>query len=640
VAAAAALASGVVYVLTLSPTVSTSRDSAELALAAITAGVPHPTGYPTYMMLGHLWVRVIPFDDPGWGLGLLSAVLAAGAVGVVCLGLLRLTGRASAAWLGALVLGLSPVFWGESTVVEVYPLHMLLQALILLAWIRWEDDGAAAAPVALAFVVGLSFTHHLMTLLMLPCVGLAVLTRWRSWASPGAIARTALAGAAPLVLYAYLPLVLAGDPRICWSDLSTPGLLLEHVTGGAYPANLVAPWDAAFRSRLARYPLGLWRQFGIFLVLAPAGILALRSRPRVLWPLVAGYVTSLGFALSYQVIDPDAFFLPSCLFLAVWIAAGAALLVERLGRVSSSARTAATAALFVLPAVPLATNFGAADRSGDFEVYDRDMAALAAAGENAVFAVWGDSNFPLYAWIVHGVRPDLEVLELQLAIRCDLPPTLDRIRRDPSLTGSARIAATVDAVLDLEGRPRAITALPVDAGTGWDAYGLRVLDAGALHQLVPVFPDARIDPAGVPSRPVVGGVAPLGLRAGARDVRQGDVVMVDFDWQVAGRIDVGSRVLLAFVPANGGGAPRLASAHPLGRGLPLDAIGTGTALRDRVAVRIPYDLPPGDWRLEARLATPNGPSASAAQSLVEPVRLRVAPGERVLWRPPPVHRLP
>ncbi|MBW2698952.1 MAG: DUF2723 domain-containing protein, partial [Deltaproteobacteria bacterium] len=50
---AVAALSGWAYILTLAPTVASSRDSAELALATIELGVAHPTGYPLYTLLGH-----------------------------------------------------------------------------------------------------------------------------------------------------------------------------------------------------------------------------------------------------------------------------------------------------------------------------------------------------------------------------------------------------------------------------------------------------------------------------------------------------------------------------------------------------------------------------------------------------------
>ena len=46
-----------VYIKTLAPGV-TFTDSGELAVDCITLGVAHPTGYPLFTILGHLWTLI------------------------------------------------------------------------------------------------------------------------------------------------------------------------------------------------------------------------------------------------------------------------------------------------------------------------------------------------------------------------------------------------------------------------------------------------------------------------------------------------------------------------------------------------------------------------------------------------------
>ncbi|MCG8349217.1 MAG: DUF2723 domain-containing protein [Chloroflexales bacterium] len=60
-----------IYLLTLAPTVY-NLDSAELTTAAATEGIMRATGYPLYIVLGHLWVQ-LPFGDVGYRLNFFSA---------------------------------------------------------------------------------------------------------------------------------------------------------------------------------------------------------------------------------------------------------------------------------------------------------------------------------------------------------------------------------------------------------------------------------------------------------------------------------------------------------------------------------------------------------------------------------------
>src|SRR5438105_2056790 len=58
-AAAAGTAAFLVYVRTLAPSIVWG-DSPELTAAAYTAGVAHPTGYPLYTLLAHIFLHAWP----------------------------------------------------------------------------------------------------------------------------------------------------------------------------------------------------------------------------------------------------------------------------------------------------------------------------------------------------------------------------------------------------------------------------------------------------------------------------------------------------------------------------------------------------------------------------------------------------
>ena len=83
----------VLYMLTLAPSVMPG-DYAEFQFSAAILGVPHPTGYSLYILLGKLFT-LLPFGDVAYRVNLSSAVYMAAAVGVgyaVALKLLRLVG--------------------------------------------------------------------------------------------------------------------------------------------------------------------------------------------------------------------------------------------------------------------------------------------------------------------------------------------------------------------------------------------------------------------------------------------------------------------------------------------------------------------------------------------------------------------
>ena len=61
-----------IYVLTMHPSVS-GGDNGELLGCACELGVAHPPGYPTFTMLGWVFVKILPFGTPAFRVGVMSA---------------------------------------------------------------------------------------------------------------------------------------------------------------------------------------------------------------------------------------------------------------------------------------------------------------------------------------------------------------------------------------------------------------------------------------------------------------------------------------------------------------------------------------------------------------------------------------
>src|SRR5215218_4393371 len=163
---------GVLYAGTLAPTVlpygaPDTLDSTMLQAEVSVLGIGHPTGYPTYMLLTHLFTY-LPVGDPAYAINLASAVYGVAAVLLVYLAGLRLARRAVAAAAGALAFGFSGAFWSQAVIAEVYTLEALLVALVILSLFLWRDRREGRYVLLSAFLVGLSLTHHLTSILLVP----------------------------------------------------------------------------------------------------------------------------------------------------------------------------------------------------------------------------------------------------------------------------------------------------------------------------------------------------------------------------------------------------------------------------------------------------------------------------------------
>lgn len=223
-------------------------DSLEFQVVAPTFGIAHPTGYPLYTIMGGLWSRVLfPFGNWAWRMNLFSALSAATAVLLVYLITARLLPRTDRRdlWAGlaaATAFALGLVWWSQATVAEVYALHGLLMASILLVTLTIPPLYASSQTPAgqrrafrrmllLSFLIGLSLAHHRTALLLLP--GVAV---YLFWSVPGLwkprkewlfwIGAFLL----PLTLYLYLPLrANQGVLDLNGSYVNTVQGFLDHV---------------------------------------------------------------------------------------------------------------------------------------------------------------------------------------------------------------------------------------------------------------------------------------------------------------------------------------------------------------------------------------------------------------------------
>ncbi|NIN64847.1 MAG: DUF2723 domain-containing protein, partial [Anaerolineae bacterium] len=112
-----------IYLGTLAPSVATIfDDSLEFQLVCYLPGIAHPTGYPLYTLLGKLFTFV-PLGDVAYRVNLMSAFFAALTVVFLYATLRLIVKYRVPAALGAASFALSPVFWSQAVIAEVYTLN-------------------------------------------------------------------------------------------------------------------------------------------------------------------------------------------------------------------------------------------------------------------------------------------------------------------------------------------------------------------------------------------------------------------------------------------------------------------------------------------------------------------------------------
>ncbi len=335
------------YVRTAAPSVL-SGDSAEFQLAAPLLGVPHPTTYPLYTLLGKLATLLIPAGDLARRVTLVSTLAGALTVALLFLLTRRLGAGTPAALLAALALGLAPGLWNAATLAEVYALLALLLAALALLLASPAADARGLRGAALA--AGLGFSHHglfvFTGLPLLAAAALAAARREGPRAAPGRWLVPPLCFALgltpwlfPLIQYARLGPFDGQDyglPRhYFWGSPTSWGEALGLLAGGPLRAGaLRLPSPAGLLETLAMVIGRLWFEFGpLGCALGLAGCVALLRRDRraglgALWA-VSGTLLYLAL-LGPAVQDAPVFTLPILLPWALWIGFGGQALADSL----------------------------------------------------------------------------------------------------------------------------------------------------------------------------------------------------------------------------------------------------------------------------------------------------------------------
>jgi hypothetical protein len=299
-------------------------DSAELTAAAYCAGVPHPTGYPLYMLLGHALARLVPWGSPAYRMNLLSALAGALAVALLYPLLLRFTRSRAASAAMTLTFAFIPLYWSHAVITEVYTLHILGMVAVMNCVLAWDRRGDRRWLWAAALAYGLCFTHHLLSVLLAPGLLLFALTSRQRRSFLAELRFTLPLFLLPFLLYLYVPLAAWRDTPMNWGDARTWENFLAHVTGRQYRHVMFALSSPQLAGNCREYARSLVEQFPVELLwLAPVGAWRLtRRRPRLGALALLIYLAQTIYALNYQISDIEVYYLPSHLMVALWIGCG------------------------------------------------------------------------------------------------------------------------------------------------------------------------------------------------------------------------------------------------------------------------------------------------------------------------------
>ena len=342
---------------TLAPTVA-SWDTAEFQTVGPVLGTAHPTGYPSYVILG--WIASVlfqPFGEPAFRMNLLQAVLAAVAAGALTVIVGLLTGRRYVGMVSGLLLvampfvsdvsvtlpvtgqiSTTPLFMRLATHADPHMFHAALVAILFAVLIVWDkrlhspDVDPSRADrwlVAAAIVYAVAVANHSLALLLPPGIGLFVLlTDWRVILRWRTLAACVLALVATLVLFfAELPIRALMNAPLVYGHPDTLGGFTYVILAEQFRGSLVDPFGNLGDKAAAIVSLmSGWLGPLIYLAIIGLGTSLIR-RPRYVVLSGLTLLVTCFFSLAYANADIERYFLLPVLIAFSWAGLGAADLV-------------------------------------------------------------------------------------------------------------------------------------------------------------------------------------------------------------------------------------------------------------------------------------------------------------------------
>jgi len=401
-----------VYASTMAPGLCWAHqgaDGGDLVTAVALGSVPHPPGFPTYTLLGQLFVQ-LPWGTPAGRLNLMSAVLAAGAAGLTAAAISRLPDGCSpiAALCAGLCVGLAPLFWSQGLITEVYSTAAFFSAAVILLLI-------ADVPCwALGLAWGMGLAAHPTVLFLTPFV---VQGAWRRSRLSNRVWSAVTAVLAALLTWTSLygvMLVTRSPGWSPWADLSTMEGVLTLISAPLYRGYVFSLPIADWPQRLLGLVGILARQFTpVGALLAGLGWTSLRKKqPRLAASSLVSFAILCLYAVGYDTTDSLVYLVPGLPLTAVWLALG----LDRIGGWLGKRRPAGRWLIPLLPLLQLLFLWGPMDVSEDRTALAWADEVLAKAPPQAVLLTARDRHtFTLwYEHEVLGKRSDVAVIDRDL----------------------------------------------------------------------------------------------------------------------------------------------------------------------------------------------------------------------------------
>lgn len=364
-----ALILGFVYVATLLPGIGYSGDTAKFQFVGKVLGTPHGPGYPTYIILNHLFTKLFPIGSLAYKANLLSALFSI----VSCLFLFHILKllfnlKNNIAFITSLTFGFTPALWSQSIVAEVYTLHVLFVTIVLYFLIKWNKTRQDRNFLIACAFYALSFGNHLITITLLPAIIYFVwVTDKKVFTDIRKIIWVTLFIVVAALQYSYFFWRFYA-PHTSYLEMQTPNfeIFFWYVAGKHIPRIFSFSIKQVISERMPLFLGLLLKQYLFLLPVAIFGMFRLKNKTVNLFLLLC-FLGNMLFTINYNSTENNmfVFFLPNYLIVAIYLGVGLDSIRTALFRKSLIFYSSL---LILIPTILLFANYGKVNQHNNTEV--------------------------------------------------------------------------------------------------------------------------------------------------------------------------------------------------------------------------------------------------------------------------------
>lgn len=400
-----------VYIKTLLPYVD-YWDTGEFQTIAYTFDIAHPTGYPTYILLGKLVTTFFKTGSVAHTMNLLSAFLVSLGILFISYTLYKLSKNIVLSVILPILLSFNPYLWAVAIRADPHALHFLFTSIFIFLLVKLKEEKSYKVFVLLNLITGLSIGNHLLSIFFVPVLAFSYFRFFRKKIFLKKLILPSTMFLLGISVYTLLPIISYYKLSLT-SDYQPNNIhnFIRYVFGQDFSGSMFN-WSKGTFSETFKFYLNLTdKSFPNYVwLMIPFGlIIGIILNPMLNIQLLFIFLTTLYFSMTYQNAVIERYYIPIFTISIIWLSQLLTYFIKMIHR------KIITIEIYIIVTITtlflLFSNYKIIDQSKNFSASKWGVGTLSSLNKDSVIFSWWSYSTPLwYLQKVEGVRNDILII--------------------------------------------------------------------------------------------------------------------------------------------------------------------------------------------------------------------------------------